>query len=80
MAENKEFNNEHLISIIERVEKLNEDMAAIKADLKEVFGEAKSDGFDPKMIRWCVKMRAMDKDEIAELNELEKVYAKAINL
>lgn len=80
MAEIKEFNNERLISIIERVEKLNEDMANIKADLKEVFGEAKSDGFDPKMIRWCVKMRAMDKDEIAELNELEKVYAKAINL
>jgi len=75
-----ELNNEHLISIIERVEKINEDIAALKADLKEIFGEAKSDGFDPKMIRWCVKMRAMDKDEIDELNELEKLYAKAINL
>lgn len=80
MAEVKPFDNEHLMSIIERVEKLNEDERAIKADLKEVFGEAKSAGFDPRMIRWCVKMRAMDRDEIDELNDLQKMYAKAINL
>lgn len=80
MTENKEFNSEQLVSIIERVEKLNEDAANIRADLKEIFGEAKSAGYDPKMIKWCVKMRAMDKDEIAELSELEKMYAKAINL
>ena len=74
------IDNAQLTSIIERIEKLNEDAAAIAADIKEVYNEAKSAGYDPKMIKWCVKMRKMDKDEIEELSELEKMYSRAIGL
>ena len=45
------IDNQQLISIIERIEKLNEDTAAIAADIKEIYSEAKSAGFDPKYIR-----------------------------
>ena len=42
------FDPAQLLSIVQRVEKLNEDQAAIAADLKEVLAEAKSAGYDPK--------------------------------
>ena len=77
---NSHIDGAHLLSYIERVEKLNEDAANIAADIKEVMSEAKSAGYDPKMIKWCVKMRKMDKDEIEELSELEKMYSRAIGL
>ena len=41
------IDNQQLLSIIERIEKLNEDTAAIAADIKEIYSEAKSAGFDP---------------------------------
>ena len=77
---NSQIDGAQLLSYIERVEKLNDDAAAIAADIKEVMSEAKSAGYDPKMIKWCIKMRKMDKDEIDELSELEKMYSRAIGL
>ena len=49
-----------LKSIIERAERLLEDKAAVMADLKEVFAEAKGNGFDVKIIRAVIKRRAAD--------------------
>lgn len=77
---NNQLDGQQLISFIERIEHLNDEAASIAADIKEVLSEAKSAGYDPKMIKWCVKMRKMDKDEIEELSELEKMYSKAIGL
>ena len=77
---NSQIDGAQLLSYIERVEKLNEDAANIAADIKEVMNEAKSSGYDPKMIKWCIKMRKLDKDEIMELSELEKMYRRAIGL
>ena len=48
------IDNQQLVSIIERIEKLNEDTAAIAADIKEIYSEAKSAGFDPKYIRQMI--------------------------
>lgn len=78
MAQN--FDNAQLLSIVQRVEKLNEDQAAIAADLKEVMSEAKSAGYDPKYIKKMVELRKMDPDELDEQDELMKMYRDALGI
>ena len=58
-----------MITIIERVEKINEDVSALAADMKEIFAEAKSAGFDPKYIRQMVRLRKLDPDELSETGD-----------
>ncbi len=77
---NSQIDGAQLLSYIERVEKLNEDAANIAADIKEVMNEAKSSGYDPKMIKQMIKLRKMDNDELDENDELVKLYRKAIGL
>ncbi|MDR0726644.1 MAG: DUF2312 domain-containing protein [Rickettsiales bacterium] len=74
------LDNQQLMTIIERLEKLNEDTANIAADIKEIFSEAKSAGFDPKYIRQMIRLRKMDPDEIDEQDELVKMYRGALGI
>ena len=74
------IDNKQLITIIERVEKLNDEAAALAADMKEIFAEAKSAGFDPKYIRQMISLRKMDPDELSERDELTKIYRDALGL
>ncbi len=74
------IDNRQLITIIERIEKLNEDTANIAADIKEVYAEAKSAGFDPKYIRQMIRLRKLDPDEIDEQDELVKMYRSALGI
>lgn len=74
------MNKEQLLSIIERIEKLNEDAAAVAADIKEIYNEAKSAGYDPKYIRQMIKLRKMDKDEVYENDELTQMYRKLLGI
>ena len=76
----KNFDGTQLLSIIQRVEKLNEDAAAIAADLKEVMSEAKSAGYDPKYIKKMVELRKMDPDELDEQDELTRMYRDALGI
>lgn len=76
----KNFDNAQLLSIVQRVEKLNEDQAAIAADLKEVMSEAKSAGYDPKYIKKMVELRKMDPDELDEQDELTRMYRDALGI
>lgn len=76
----KNFDNAQLLSIVQRVEKLNEDQAAIAADLKEVMSEAKSAGYNPKYIKKMVELRKMDPDELDEQDELMKMYRDALGI
>ena len=71
---------EQLKSIVERIEKLTEDMAAIKADIKEVYKEAKSDGLDVKALKDIIRMRKKDRDEIAEMDEILKLYRSVLGM
>lgn len=77
---NSQLDGAQLLSYIERVEKLNEDAANIASDIKTVMNEAKSAGYDPKMIKQMIKLRKMDNDELDENDELVKLYRKAIGL
>ena len=74
------LDNKQLLSIIERIERLNEDTANIAADIKEIFTEAKSAGYDPKYIRQMIRLRKLDQDEIDEQDELVKMYRSALGI
>lgn len=62
------------------LKKLNEDAASIAADVKQIFADAKSAGYDPKYIRECIKLRKKDADELDEADELMQMYRNAIGL
>ncbi|MCL2629884.1 MAG: DUF2312 domain-containing protein [Alphaproteobacteria bacterium] len=71
---------DQLVSIVERIEKLNEEAANIAADIKEVYAEAKGIGFDVKYIRQIVRLRKLDPDEISEADEMLALYREAIGI
>ena len=67
-----------LKSLIERIERLEEDKAAVSGDLKEVYAEAKGDGFDVKIIRKVVRLRKQDGAKRQEEEALIDLYISAI--
>ncbi len=67
-----------LRTIIERIERLNEDKAVITNDIKEVYAEAKGEGFDTKVLRKIIRIRSLDKRKLDEENELIDLYMSAI--
>lgn len=69
-----------LMSIIERVERLNEERKAIADDINEIFAEAKGNGFDVKAIKQVIAIRKMDNDERAEQEAILDTYLSALGL
>ena len=67
-----------LKSVIERIERLEEDKAAVMADLKEVYAEAKGNGYDTKILRKVVRLRKQDKAKRQEEEALVDLYLSAI--
>jgi uncharacterized protein (UPF0335 family) len=67
-----------LRTVIERIERLEEDKAAIMADLKEVYAEAKGNGFDVKIIRKVVRIRKQDRAKRQEEEAILDLYMSAI--
>ena len=67
-----------LKSILERIERLEEDKAGVMADLKEVYAEAKGNGFDVKIIRKVVRLRRTDRAKRQEAEALIDLYLSAI--
>ena len=67
-----------LKSLIERIERLEEDKAAIMADMKEVFAEAKGEGFDTKIMRKVVRLRKQDTAKRQEEEAILDLYLSAI--
>ena len=74
------MNKELLLSLIERIEKLNEDSAQIAADIKEIYHEAAGQGFDTKTIRKCIALRKKDKDQVLEEDEILKLYRNTLGI
>ena len=71
---------DQLTQYIERIERLEEEKRAMMADIRDVYGEAKAKGFDPKIMRQLVKMRAMDRELLQEQDELLQTYRAAVGL
>ncbi len=71
---------ERLKSFIERVERLEEEKAALAADIKDVYSEAKSAGFDVKIIRQLIRIRKSDPQDRREQEELLELYMSAIGM
>ena len=71
---------DQLTQFIERIERLEEEKRALMADIRDVYTEAKGTGFEPKIMRQLVKMRAMDRELLQEQDELLKTYRAAVGL
>ena len=67
-----------LRSFIERVERLEEDKAAVMNDIKEVYAEAKGDGYDVKTLRQVVRIRKMDRADRQEQEAMLDLYLAAL--
>ncbi|MEM6711425.1 MAG: DUF2312 domain-containing protein [Pseudomonadota bacterium] len=67
-----------LRSFIERIERLEEEKKAISDDIKDVYGEAKSNGFDTKVLRQVVRIRKQDQAERQEQEALLDLYLGAL--
>lgn len=72
--------NNQLKAIVERIEKLEEERAALAADVKEVYLEAKGNGFDPKIIKKLIAMRKQDSAKIAEEQAIMATYMQALGM
>ena len=70
---------DRLRSFIQRIERLEEDKKGIADDIKEVYGEAKGEGFDVKVLRKVIALRKKDPEEVAEEEELLELYMSAIS-
>ena len=71
---------ERLKAFIERIERLEEEKTALMEDIKEIYAEAKSTGFDTKTIRKVVALRKMDAEKRREAEDLLDIYKAAIGL
>lgn len=80
MAKTGGVAGERLRSFIERVERLEEERAGIGADIREVYSEAKSAGFDSKIMRQIVRLRRMDTAERQEEEALLETYQRALGM
>ena len=71
---------DQLRSYIERIERLEEEKAAMAADIREIFSEAKGNGFDVKIMRQIIRLRKLDRDDRQEQEELLQLYQHAIGM
>ena len=71
---------EQLKAYMERIERLEEEKAAMVADIKEVFAEAKANGVDVKIMRQVLKLRKMDSNDRAEQEALLDLYMSALGM
>jgi uncharacterized protein (UPF0335 family) len=71
---------DRLKSFVERIERLEEERRALGNDLKEVYAEAKGNGFDTKIMRQVIRLRRMDKDDLDEQETLLDVYKRALGM
>lgn len=71
---------DQLKAIVERVERLTEEKKTISDDIRDVFAEAKGNGFDVKALRTVIKLRAQDANERAEQEAIVDMYASALGI
>ena len=80
MDKTTSFAQGQLRSLIERIERLEEDKAAVVGDIREVYGEAKAHGFDTKIMRKLVTLRKRDHAEREEEETILDLYMHALGM
>lgn len=71
---------DQLKTIIERIERLEEEKAGIAGDIKDVYAEAKANGFDVKVLRKIIALRKRDHDERQEEEAILELYLQALGM
>ncbi len=71
---------DQLKSVIGRIERLEEEKAGLAADIRDVYAEAKGNGFDPKTIRQVIRLRKLDNSERDEQETLLALYKLAMGM
>ena len=69
---------DQLRAFVERIERIEEDIKALNEDKKQVYAEAKGEGFDVKILREVIKLRKQDQDELDEKQSLLEIYLHAL--
>ena len=72
--------SERLKALIDRIERLEEEKKALAEDIKEVYSEAKSTGFDVKVMRQLIRLRKMDESDRNEMEEVLTIYMRAVGM
>ena len=71
---------DRLRSLIERIERLEEEKAGVASDIRDIYAEAKSAGFDVKIMKVIIKLRKMNAADRDEQEFLTETYRKALNI
>jgi uncharacterized protein (UPF0335 family) len=74
------FAKDQLKAFVERIEKLEEEKKAISDDIRDVYAEAKANGYDVKALRQIVKLRKIDPTEREEQDAILKTYMHALGM
>lgn len=70
----------HLRAYIDRIERLEEEKAALMEDIREIYAEAKGTGFDPKIMRQVIRIRKMEPDQRQEQEYILDTYLSALGM
>ncbi len=79
MSNEIDISGNRVRSFVERVEQLEQEIAELSEQKKEVFAEAKGEGFDVKILKEIIKLRKQDQDERDEHDSLLDVYVRAMD-
>ena len=71
---------DRICSFVERIERIDEEIKALNEGKKEVFAEAKGEGFDVKVLREILRLRKQDKDERMEYETILETYMHALGM
>jgi len=74
------FSKDQLKAIIERIERLEEEKKTISDDVKDIYSEAKGNGYDVKALRTIIRMRKQDPNERAEAETILETYLHALGM
>lgn len=80
MAEVGGVASDRLRSVVERIERLEEEKTALAADISEIYSEAKGAGFDVKVLRQVVRLRKVSQSDRQEMEHMLDVYKNALGM
>jgi uncharacterized protein (UPF0335 family) len=71
---------DRLRSLVDRIERLEEERKALSSDIKDIYAEAKSAGFDPKVLKQLIRIRKQEAAEVEEQETMLDIYRRALGM